>query len=604
MNLFFLDACVDLLLYFHVLPSNRSGAWTSRDRIMLVTLVIMSCILLLPGLSIRSLWGSEGRWAVVAREMIQSGNYFLPTINGEVYFDKPLFSYWAIIPFALKGGVTEAAARMPGVLAGIMTVALVFVMGRALFGGIAGFLAGMTLLTSFMFTFWARTASGEILNLLGIWCMLWIFLSGGYDGRRGHLVMLYCVGALVAFCKGPVAPAVAFSVMIVTGVCNVFAGLRKGDLAAGTIRKGLLAEFRWILSLDGIVGACAGAVFFAVILFLPVMVTGSWDSVMLMWRENVLRFVRPFDHIEPPYAYVKHTLVFFLPWTILLIAAIWQMHGDGYDAQYRWIVIAAATIFLFFTVSGSRRSYYILPLVPALALITGRALAQWFGGNGSIRKKAMQAAAAITCIVPVAGGAAMIYAYLRGDMPGHVSQLIVGPVALAGGIAAVIWLRQGKLRRGMGLLLVLVWCVEIWTFTVGMTIAEQKRTLRPFCVAVAGELKGVDDSDIAFFKVSNSSLVFYLNRPGHLKNLDSVDDVRIFLRNHREGFIITDGIFLEELRKGLESARITIMRLEDRDRERKGDRENNLVLLTLKDSNGLDGDEDSLDEDKTPESFP
>lgn len=569
---------------------------------MLVILVVLSCTLFFSGLSIRSLWGSEGRWAVVAREMIQSGNYFLPTINGEVYFDKPLFSYWAIIPFALKGGVTETAARMPGVLAGIMTIILVFVTGRALFGSTAGFLAGMTLLTSFMFTFWARTASGEILNLLGIWCMLWIFLSGGYAGRPGHLVMLYCVGALVAFCKGPVAPAVAFSVMAVTGVCNVFAELKKEGLARGTIRTSFPSEFRWIMSRQGIVGVCAGAVLFAVILFLPVIVTGSWDSVMLMWRENILRFIRPFDHIEPPYAYVSHTLVFFLPWTLLFIASVWQMHSKEYNRQYRWVIISAATIFLFFTISGSRRSYYILPLLPALALITGRALSQWLGNNGLIRKKAMQAAAGITGIVPVLSGAAMIYAYFQGDMPRHVSQLIVGPIAFAGGIATVVWFWKGKFRHGMGLLLILIWCVEIWTFTVGMAIAEEKRTLRPFCAAIVKELKGVDDSNIAFFKVSNSSLVFYLNRPGYLKNLNSVDDASIFFKNHPEGFIITDGIFLEQLREGLGPARVSIVYLQDK--ERKGDRENNFVLLTLQDSNGSDGNEESRDEDTAPESFP
>ncbi|MDD5008346.1 MAG: glycosyltransferase family 39 protein [Syntrophorhabdaceae bacterium] len=585
-----------------MLPSNRPGEWTSRDRLMLIILVILSCILLFPGLSIRSLWGSEGRWAVVAREMIQSGNYFLPTINGEVYFDKPLFSYWAIIPFALKGGVTETAARMPGVLAGIMTIVLVFVMGRALFGSAAGFLAGMTLLTSFMFIFWTRTASGEIFNLLGIWCMLWIFLSGGYAGRRGYLVMLYCVGALVAFCKGPVAPAVAFLVMVVTGAFNIFAELKKEGLARGRIRTSVLFEFRWILSRQGIVGVCAGAVLFAVILFLPVMATGSWDSVMLMWRENVLRFVRPFDHIEPPYAYVKHTLVFFLPWTLLLIASVWQMHGKEYDRQYRWIIISAATIFLFFTISGSRRSYYILPLVPALALITGRALSQWFGNNGLIRKRAMQAAAGITGIVPVLGGAAMIYAYFQGDMPRHVSQLIVGPAAFAGGVTTVVWLWKGKFRHGMGLLLILIWCVEIWTFTVGMAIAEQKRTLRPFCAAVVKELKGVDDSDIAFFKVRNSSLVFYLNRPGYLKNLNSVEDANVFLKSHPEGFIITDGIFLEQLREALGPAEVSIVRIEDK--KRKGDRENNFVLLALKDNGGSNGNDESPDEDRTFESFP
>lgn len=562
---------------------------------MLIILIIIGCVLLFPGLSVRSLWGSEGRWAVVAREMMRSGNYFLPTINGEIYFDKPLFSYWAIIPFALKGGVTEAAARMPGVLAGIMTVVLIFVMGRALFGSAAGFLSGMTLLTSFMFVSWARTASGEMLNLLGIWCMLWIFLSGGHAGRPWHLVMLYCTGALVAFCKGPVGPAVAFAVMVVTGACNVFGEMKREGLAWDRIRKGILYEFRWILSRQGVLGACAGGVLFAVILFLPVIATGSWDSVMLMWRENFLRFVRPFDHIEPPYAYVKHTLVFFLPWTLLLIAAVWQTHGKGYDPQYRWVIISAATIFLFFTASGSRRSYYILPLVPALALITGRALSQWFDGNGLIRKRVMQAAAVITGAVPVLAGAAMIYAYFQGDLPRHISQLIVGPAAFAGGAATVIWFWKGKFRSGMGLLLVLIWCVEIWTFTVGMAIAEEKRTLRPFCAAVVKELRGVDDSGIAFFKVRNSSLVFYLNRPGYLKNLDSVVDARIFLRNHPGGFIITDGIFLEELQKGLEPARTSIIHIEDK--KRRSDRENNLALLAPCDNNGGDDDEDSPGED-------
>jgi hypothetical protein len=447
-----------------------------------------------------------------------------------------------------------------------------------------------------MFVSWTRTASGEVLNLLGIWCMLWIFLSGGRDGRPWRLVMLYCTGALVAFCKGPVAPAVAFSVIVAAGACNILAGLRREGFTGDTIRKGILSEFRWILSRQGIAGACAGAALFAVILFLPVIVTGSWDSVMLMWRENVLRFVRPFDHIEPPYAYVKHTLVFFLPWTLLLIAAIWQMHGKGYDPQYRWVIISAAAIFLFFTVSGSRRSYYILPLVPALALITGHALAQWLGGNGSVRKNAMRAAAMITGIVPVLGGAVMVYAYFLGDIPRHFSQLIVGPVIFAGGIATIAWLWKGKPRHGMGMLLMLIWCIEIWTFTVGTAIGEEKRTLRPFCAAVVKELEGVDDGSIAFFRVRNSSLVFYLDRPGYLKSLDSIDDAGLFFRDHPEGFIITDGAFLEELRKGLEPARVSIMRLEDK--ERGADRDDNLVLLALYGGNRPDDDEDGPDEDR------
>ena len=112
-----------------------------------------------------------------------------------------------------SGGVTEAVSRLPSALAGIATVLLTFSMGRRLFGLKAALLSGGLLLTSIMFILWSRTASAEILNVLSVWLMLWAFVAGGVDGKLGQLVLLYCVGALSAFLKGPVAPAVGFSVI-------------------------------------------------------------------------------------------------------------------------------------------------------------------------------------------------------------------------------------------------------------------------------------------------------------------------------------------------------------------------------------------------------
>ena len=59
-------------------------------------------------LGARALWSSEFRWAEIAREMQLTSRYFWPTINGRVYFDKPLGSYWLVLAATrLTGGLDE-----------------------------------------------------------------------------------------------------------------------------------------------------------------------------------------------------------------------------------------------------------------------------------------------------------------------------------------------------------------------------------------------------------------------------------------------------------------------------------------------------------------
>ena len=86
--------------------------------------LVLAAILFFARLGARALWSSEFRWAEIAREMIVTHNYFWPTINGHVYYDKPLGSYWLVIfstPFT--GGLNEAATRLPCAIAGLLAVA-------------------------------------------------------------------------------------------------------------------------------------------------------------------------------------------------------------------------------------------------------------------------------------------------------------------------------------------------------------------------------------------------------------------------------------------------------------------------------------------------
>src|SRR5260221_11036519 len=94
----------------------------SQLRMRAGLVLILTAILFFARLGARALWSSEFRWAEIAREMIATHNYFWPTINGHVYYDKPLGSYWLVIfstPFT--GGLNGAGSRRPCAIAGLLS---------------------------------------------------------------------------------------------------------------------------------------------------------------------------------------------------------------------------------------------------------------------------------------------------------------------------------------------------------------------------------------------------------------------------------------------------------------------------------------------------
>ena len=106
----------------------------------------------------RGLWGSEGRWAEIAREMFLTGDLFHPTINGELYFDKPLFSYWLIALIStVTGRLNEWTVRIPSAVSGLLGLWATVYIGKKLWSKQVGRTAGWVLLTTYSVLFWART---------------------------------------------------------------------------------------------------------------------------------------------------------------------------------------------------------------------------------------------------------------------------------------------------------------------------------------------------------------------------------------------------------------------------------------------------------------
>ncbi len=147
----------------------------------------LTAILYFTRLGARALWASEFRWAEIAREMIRTGNYFWPTINGHLYYDKPLGSYWLVLASTfVTGGLNETAARLPCAIAGLLAVGLLILLARRLYDLRLGVIAGFILATSFSFVFFSRCASADVETIAGELAALLLFLK--HEDRRERMV--------------------------------------------------------------------------------------------------------------------------------------------------------------------------------------------------------------------------------------------------------------------------------------------------------------------------------------------------------------------------------------------------------------------------------
>jgi len=502
---------------------------------------VVACLALFWGLGSPSLWMAEDRWAEVAREMCLTGRFFHPTLNGEPYFDKPLLTYWLIVLVqVITGRLDEWAIRVPSAIAGLGSLWAARYLGRRLWSAQVARLAGWLLLTTHGFLFWSRTGMADMENVAAITLAL-----AWYAHRRDRpgfstFLLFYAILFGGAQLKG--LAAVAVPILFVT--------------------PDLLRERRWryLLGPGHFLALGAGIVIYLGPMVYAELTSDGYESsgILMAIRENILRFVKPFDHVEPVYVYLIYLPVLFFPWSPLLVLTLigavrrwWEQdsptrssmdelgrHGVsrpvrwivtgllGADRRWRtlvhntrWLILGSLLIFLFFTVSGSRRSYYILPMLPPCALLLALILTAAAGefwqrlgyrllGIIFVGLAAVELAAVLAW--PLARG------FIRVEMP--VSLLVSG--AVVGGLALAPWIFRGALSgplaRLMGVpgslappmvaALVLLGGFYCWQ----RPVLEGFRSTRTFALQVAAT--GRREEEIAFYgDKPRPGLLFYLN---------------------------------------------------------------------------------------------
>jgi len=328
-----------------------------------ILLLLVAAAMLLINLGSRELWSLETRWANVVLQMLQSHDYWHPLLKGEEYYDKPLLSYWIIILMSkMLGGFSAWALRLPSVLAALASVYFIYDIGKRIFDHQTGLIAGWLLVTTYYFIFWGRVASADMLNMAGMLAAIWWFFRAPEKTTFGNYVIFFQIMAFTSLCKGLLGVVLPGLVILPYIIMHQL------------LRKHLNINF-FIALIPAIAVYCLPFYLSEVLS----SATYHSDGLSLVIKENITRFFAPFDHKGAIYTYLIYLPVYTLPWTPLFLIAIVQsfQHWKKIAINRRWLVSTIMLLFFFFTLSGSRRSYYVLPIIPFAQLLAAILVREW-----------------------------------------------------------------------------------------------------------------------------------------------------------------------------------------------------------------------------------
>ncbi len=295
----------------------------------------------------------EPRYAQVAREMLARHDWVTPTLGGVPWLEKPPLYYWQAILAYHVFGVSDWAARLPAVLDATALILATYWFLRRFRSG-CSLDGALMLATSAAMVGFARAASTDmpLAATFGIAMLAWF--AWMESGNRVLLVAFYAFLALGMLAKGPVAPVLAATVIV------LFAATQRSWMIVGKT-----------FSLPG------SAIF--ILMGLPwyalVQLRNPQFFHVFFIEHNLARFgTNMFHHPEPFWYYLPVTLLGWAPWAVFVVAAmvtaIRKLRDRDADSLNTFLLIWIAVFVVVFSISKSKLPGYILPAIaPGILLL-------------------------------------------------------------------------------------------------------------------------------------------------------------------------------------------------------------------------------------------
>ncbi|HEY4367736.1 MAG TPA: glycosyltransferase family 39 protein [Steroidobacteraceae bacterium] len=406
----------------------RPGRDGSQEvRIDIAWLCCLALTLFATGIGLRDPWpADEPRFALVARDMVAHHLWLIPQVGNDNYPDKPPLFFWLMACVLQLTGSLRFAFLVPSTLAGMGCAVLVYDLARRLWNRETGLAAALALFATLQFVWQPRQAQIDatlcFFTTLSLYGLLRHCLAG--PTWRWYVIGWAAAGL------GVITKGVGFLPLLVLIPYFVLRApyWRPRPALSGSVLHWALGPLAFVAVVSTWLA--------------PMLVAVHHDPALERYRNEILftqtlgRYFHPWHHFEPVWFFIVNVIPgLWLPLTGLLPWLIprWRQSLRGHDLRVAlplaWIVM----VVLFFSFSEGKRSVYVLPAVPALALACG----PWLNDIAG-RGRAQHTVFAVTCsIAAICITAGMVLTLSVHERHRFFEAYDLNPVALVGPLLTI-----------------------------------------------------------------------------------------------------------------------------------------------------------------------
>jgi 4-amino-4-deoxy-L-arabinose transferase-like glycosyltransferase len=451
---------------------------TARTRTDILLIAGFCAFLFFYGLGQFGLIGAdEPRYAQVAREMLERSDWITPVLGGQAWLEKPPLYYWQAMLAYSVFGVSDVAARIPAAIDATLLVVAVYLFFRRFRRGVEVDAALITASCAGIIGY-ARAASMDMALAAAFSIGMLAWWAWRETDRRAYLAAFYIFIALGMLAKGPVAPFLAAAVIVL--------------FTLGTREYRLVLKTLW---LPGVLLFCT----IALPWYVAVQLRNPQFFREFILEHNLARFSSDlYHHRQPFWYYLPVTAIAFLPWTVFVITAmvqplrIWWAERKTIspepDLEWQFSLFACCWLVVpvvFFSVSQSKLPGYILPSIPAGAVLLALYLRQQLADEENVSKP-LAVLHALVAAAPIVPSLLMAYIVVEHRLPAGRPMLIALAIAfvLCAAIALTLVSRL-RLRMLRFVTLIPVVLSVAAVLKLGTTAIDQKLSVRPLAVEIS-----------------------------------------------------------------------------------------------------------------------